>query len=148
MSQMLLARENYYTLLFGIEQLELDLVNARKVDDKDAFKMVWFEYSLQLKMLMQCEAAVIVLHNRIHDLGDMPNPFDDMRDARRRYNKLIEKPQQEAGPLGECWIGTTEVNVRYVPNTPSVKKPLIRYLFTAQTPAGECISASNSPRPT
>ena len=137
MSQMLLARENYYTLLFGIEQLELDLVNARKVDDKDAFKMVWFEYSLQLKMLRQCEAAVIVLHNRIQDLGDMPNPFDDMRDARRRYNKLIEKPQQEAGPLGECWIGTTEVNVRYVPNTPSVKKPLIRYLFTAQTPAGE-----------
>ena len=133
MSQLLLARENYYNLLFGLEPLELDLVNARKVGDKDAFRMVWLEYSLQMKMLRQCEAAVIVLHNRIQDLGDMPNPFDDMRSARRRYNNLLGDKTSEAGPLGECWMGTQEVNIRYVPNTPSVKKPLFRYLFTAQT---------------
>ena len=137
MSQMLIARENYYELLFGLEQLELDLLNARQVGDRDAFKMVWLEYSLQMKMLMQCEAAVIVLHNRIQDLGDMPNPFDDMREARRRYNNLLATDANEAGPLGECWIGTTDVNVRYVPNITSVKKPLFRYLFTANTPQGE-----------
>ena len=136
MSQMLLARENYYNLLFGLEQLELDLVNARKVDDKDAFKMVWLDYSLQMKMLMQCEAAVIVLHNRIQDLGDMPNPFDDMRAARRRYNNLIGE-KKETGSFGECWIGTTDVNINLVPNISSVKKPLMRYLFTAPTPSGE-----------
>ena len=137
MSQMLLARENYYDLLFGLEQLELDLLNARQVGDKDAFKMVWLEYSLQMKMLMQCEAAVFVLHNRIQDLGDMPNPFDDMREARRRYNNLIATDTKEAGPLGECWIGTTDVSVKYVPNITSVRKPLLRYLFTANTPQGE-----------
>lgn len=147
MSQLLLARENYYNLLFGLEPLELDLVNARKVGDKDAFRMVWLEYSLQMKMLRQCEAAVIVLHNRIQDLGDMPSPFDEMRAARRRYNNLLGDKTSEAGPLGECWMGTTEVNIRYVPNTPSVKKPLFRYLFTAQTAQGEmyfCIQLSEA----
>ena len=86
LSQFLVARENWWHTACSIDQLELDMANAVDMDNEDGFKQIYFEYCLYVKAQQQYAEAMIELANSIVSLGNPPNPFDEMRRARARYN--------------------------------------------------------------
>lgn len=140
LSQFLLARENWMHTACSIDQLELDLINAVDLDNKEGFNQIYFEYRFYVNAQKQYAEAMIELANQIVELGNPPNPFVEMRRKRARYNQIFPE-KKAAGTLGDCWLGTREVPGSSVAGFKPLTEPLIRYLFLAETGNGEAYFA-------
>lgn len=107
--QFLSLRESYTRIISDIQLLLLDAAYAVENNDKGAWESIMGEAKVNSLPLKHLEENMVLLAERIKELGNPPNPNEAKCEARKRYKKMLAPEEEEcSNDLIGIWIGYSE----------------------------------------
>lgn len=131
LSQFIVAHESYMRAYSNVNLLMFDMREAVAWDDKESYDQSMFQIQLYASTMKSLSAAMTEISNKIQALGDLPNPFEEQIENRKRYNRVVKNEAKEIY-LGETWMGTNISKEHAAEGLEPLKEPLFRYLFKAK----------------